>query len=280
MDNRHNEPRPDKEFETVEINGYTTAYVERGSGPTVVLVHGTLGDYRYWTPQLDALSRSFRMVAVSLRRAYPERWDGAGGGFSIEQHARDVAAFMEYVGVPVALVGFSRGGVVAIEVARSRPELLSSLVLVEAGMDSLLGDQDGAGTDPVPKLAREVLQHFATGNIDGGLSHFCDFAVGVGSWDKRPEAAKQRMRDNAWTLAAQADEQRPSVTCAEFRRFAMPILLFVGELSTARNKAITEAMRLCLPDAEVVTISGAAHTMSATHPDAFNEALSAFLSLS
>ncbi len=57
----------------------------------------------------------------------------------------------------------------------------------------------------------------------------------------------------------------------------MPVLVLVGENTTARYKAITEAMRRCLPDPQVVTIAGAGHSMSTTHPAAFNAALAAFL---
>ena len=263
--------------ETVEINGYPMAYLERGMGPTVVFVHGSLGDYRTWTPQTEALCKTFRVVAVSLRRAYPERWDGIGGGFSIEQHALDVAAFIECVGAPVDLVAHSRGGVVAVEVARSRPELLRSLVLVEAGLDSLIRAENDASPDPVQRLASEVMQHFKSGGIDEGLRHFTDTANFAGAWDKLPEALKQRRRDNAWTLAAQANERRPNFNCMDLGRLAMPVLMFVGELSTARNKAITAEMRRCLPGAQLVTMIGAAHSMITTHSADFNAALSVFL---
>ena len=42
------------------------AYAERGTG-TLVLVHGTLLDQRYWAPQVEALGQRYRVVAPSLR---------------------------------------------------------------------------------------------------------------------------------------------------------------------------------------------------------------------
>jgi hypothetical protein len=36
------------------------AYYDRGLGPTVVLVHGSLSDYRYWMPQISSLSPHYR----------------------------------------------------------------------------------------------------------------------------------------------------------------------------------------------------------------------------
>ena len=44
---------------TLPANGYPMAFQERGVGPTVVLVHGTLQDYRYWDAQVSSLSQSF-----------------------------------------------------------------------------------------------------------------------------------------------------------------------------------------------------------------------------
>ena len=84
---------------TAPINGYPMAYVERGSGPTVVLVHGSLNDYRYWTPQVDSLSARFRIVAISLRHYYPEPWKGEGK-ISIRQNSLDLAKFIERLGTP------------------------------------------------------------------------------------------------------------------------------------------------------------------------------------
>jgi pimeloyl-ACP methyl ester carboxylesterase len=58
------------------VNGYDMAYVEAGQGEPVVLVHGSLCDYRYWTLQMPAFSAAFRTISVSLRHYYPERWEG------------------------------------------------------------------------------------------------------------------------------------------------------------------------------------------------------------
>jgi hypothetical protein len=78
---------------TLSVNGYPMAYIERGSGPTVVLVHGALNDYRTWAPQVEPLSSRFHVVAVSLRHYYPEPWKGEGK-FSLQIHSSDMATFI------------------------------------------------------------------------------------------------------------------------------------------------------------------------------------------
>lgn len=133
---------------TVDCEGYPLAYVEQGWGETIVLVHGSLSDYRYWSPQLDDLRDRHRVIAVSLRHCFPEPWDGRGDGFSIGQHARDLVWFVRRFERPVTLVGFSRGGVVSVEAARAHPELFDRLVLVEPGLFSVLARDGLPGEDP------------------------------------------------------------------------------------------------------------------------------------
>ena len=69
---------PDLPTQSVEFDGYATTYAETGSGEPVVLVHGSLCDWRYWKPQLAGLGKRYRALAPSLRRYWPERWDGTG----------------------------------------------------------------------------------------------------------------------------------------------------------------------------------------------------------
>src|SRR4051794_1411799 len=98
------------------INGYPMAYRDAGEGTAVLLVHGSTNDYRIWNAQFGRLSANFRVIAVSLRHCYPERWDGTGTDFSIEQHAQDVVALITKLNLgKVHLIGHSRGGAVAME---------------------------------------------------------------------------------------------------------------------------------------------------------------------
>ncbi len=137
------------------VNGYDLAYIEVGEGPPLVCVHGTLGDFRVWSPVLGPLSRRHRVISLSLRHFFPEHWDGAGADYTIAQHVADIIAFIEASGAgPVDLMGHSRGGHLAFRVAQQRPDLLRRLVLAEPG-----GDIDAslapAGASP-PALHRSA----------------------------------------------------------------------------------------------------------------------------
>ena len=85
---------------------------------------------------LGPLSRSHRVISLSLRRFFPEHWDGVGDGFTVAQHVVDVIAFVESLGAStVDLLGHSRGGHVAFRVAQQRPDLLRKLILAEPSGD-------------------------------------------------------------------------------------------------------------------------------------------------
>jgi pimeloyl-ACP methyl ester carboxylesterase len=87
---------------------------------------------------MEPFGASYRTISVSLRHHYPERWNGSGEDFSIRQHGEDLASFIKRLDSgPVHLVGHSRGGDVALRIAKTHPELLRSLVLVDpAPLDS------------------------------------------------------------------------------------------------------------------------------------------------
>jgi hypothetical protein len=60
------------DVEWIEINGYPMAYQDSGAGAPLILVHGSLCDYRMWPGQLEAFSKKHRVLNVpalsSLRR--------------------------------------------------------------------------------------------------------------------------------------------------------------------------------------------------------------------
>jgi pimeloyl-ACP methyl ester carboxylesterase len=115
----------------VDVVGAQTNYVEMGSGPPLVLVHGLSGAWQSWLEQLPELAKRYRVVAVDLPGfgASPmPPWD-----ISIPAYGRFVRDFCERVGIErCSLVGNSMGGFIATEVAITEPERVDELVLVSA----------------------------------------------------------------------------------------------------------------------------------------------------
>src|SRR5207248_4746025 len=139
-------------MQTRRLNGYDMADLEVGEGRPLVCVHGSLCDFRIWSAVLGPLTRKHRVIAVSLRHFFPERWDGRGDTYSIAQHVDDVIAFIEQVSPrPVDLMGHSRGGHVSFRVAQRRPDLLHKLILAEPGgeLDATLDPLFTPGPSPL-----------------------------------------------------------------------------------------------------------------------------------
>jgi pimeloyl-ACP methyl ester carboxylesterase len=107
-----------------------------GEGEPLLLLHGLSGSTGNWVELLPALLQRYRVVAVDL-----PGHAGSGSlprGASTTDFAAVAAAVLEQEGLgPVLVAGHSFGGLVAIRLAQSRPELVRALLLVSpAGIAS------------------------------------------------------------------------------------------------------------------------------------------------
>lgn len=266
----------------LRVNGHDMAFIEVGEGPPIVCVHGSLCDFRIWSPVLGPLSRRHRVIALSLRRFFPEHWDGIGGGFTIAQHAADLIAFIEGLGAgTVHLLGHSRGGHIAFRVAQQRPDLLRKLILAEPGGDLDASLAVTAAPDALrPPLRAHVAaaaEKVATGDIDGGLAHFWNAIEGQGAWLRLSAASKQALRDNALTLLGQVNEQRQPYSRADADSIRVPTLLVGGQDTQGSLPTILRALAAQVKDAHVAMIAHATHMMFEQDPVRFSGAVLDFL---
>ena len=112
-------------------NGERLAYRVAGTGPTVVLIHGNMSAGLHWQTTMAALEDDFTVYAPDLRgcgdSTYHARFD------SLLELARDLEAWLDGLGIEqCALVGWSTGGGVALELAADRPGQVQALVLVDS----------------------------------------------------------------------------------------------------------------------------------------------------
>jgi len=98
-----------------------------GAGPSLIMVHGGIGDRTRWTPMFPLLSSRFTVCALD------RRGHGASGDspdYSLQKEAEDVAAVVDSRPGTVFVLGHSYGGVCALE-ATFLTERISKLVLYE-----------------------------------------------------------------------------------------------------------------------------------------------------
>ncbi|WBL77290.1 alpha/beta hydrolase [Bradyrhizobium xenonodulans] len=261
------------------INGYPMAYREAGEGTSIVLVHGSTADYRIWDAQFRVFSASYRVVAVSLRHFYPERWDGAGTDFSIEQHAQDVAALIERLNLgKVHLVGHSRGGAVAVEVAKSHADVIRTLVLPDGSIEMLVPEtaEGKAAGDFTKKVIGTLQENLKAGEPAKAVEVFVDMLNGPGTWQKFPEPTKQMFLANIYT--ALGDKDRPISTCDDVKKFDFPVLFMTGDKSPKKFEFFYNEMRKCREFPATVVIPNAGHGIQKQNADVFNKITLDFLS--
>lgn len=270
---------------TYRVYGYDLSVLEAGEAGAIplLLVHGSLCDQRIWTAQLAAFAGRYRVLALSLRHCWPEKWDGRGDGYDIRQHAGDIAALIRQLGTgPVHLLGHSRGGHVCFRVAQHHPDLIRALILAEPGgqLDPALADHGvpPPGAD-LGRMFEESARLIAGGETDAGLELFVTAVGGPKAWKYAGDSFKAMARDNAATIIGQAREARLSFLKPEIESIGMPVLLIGGALTRGHFPKVMDAMQRLMPDAERVTIEGAGHPMYEQRPQAFNDAVLGFLAL-
>jgi pimeloyl-ACP methyl ester carboxylesterase len=244
-----------------------------------VLVHGSTNDFRAWNAQFDVFSKTHRVIAVSLRHFYPERWSGEGTDFSIEQHAKDVAALIKKLNLgKVHLVGHSRGGAVVVEVAKASPEVIRTLVLPDASIEMPVPETAEAkeAAEFTKKTIGTLQENLKSGEPAKAAEIFIDMLNGPGSWPKLPETAREMILANIHT--ALGDKGRPMTTCADVKKFDFPVLLMTGEKSPRKFEFFYDEMRKCRAFPASIVIPNAAHAMQRSNPEAFNDATLTFVS--
>jgi pimeloyl-ACP methyl ester carboxylesterase len=143
-----------------------------GNGPLVVLVHGTAPPV--WGDLVDRLVGAGRTVLVYPRRSFPP--SDPSRVSSLGQHADDLAALIDAHGGHADVIGWSIGGVVALDLSARRPQCIDSLVLLEAALHlkrrpspamirAVVGAQIRARRDPAAGARRFLT--WALGRVDG-----------------------------------------------------------------------------------------------------------------
>jgi len=267
-------------MQSLPVNGTDMAYLEVGQGPVLVCVHGSLGDFRTWSPVLGPLSRRHRVIAISLRHFFPAHWDGRGNTYSIGQHTDDLISFIERLDTgPVDLMGHSRGGHISFRAAQRRPELLRRLVLAEPGgeLDSTLNPEARTGASPLAEWMRAAAEKVSAGDIEGGLSYFVDTLEGPGAWGRLPAATKQGLRDNATTLIGQANDGRLPFSKHDAESINLPTLLIGGGQTKGNLPLVLRALAAHIPNSQTAIIPNTTHSMFEQAPQHYCEIVLDFL---
>lgn len=262
----------------VDANGMSFAYIEAGSGPPLVLVHGSVFDYREWSKQIKPLARHYRVIAYSRRYHWPNAQPGTNADASHEVQVEELAAIIKALKLgPVHLVGHSVGGAVALQLALRYPELVRSLVLADPGTGSVLTDvpeEEAVRTREGQANRIAMREAFASGDAERIVRTIAaDLAPGV--YEKAGRDLRQMLLDNVAAFQLDYYARRLPFTCEIAAKITAPALVVSGDQSPLQS--IAKKTANCLKNARFVTISKATHWIPHDQPQKFNEALLGFL---
>jgi pimeloyl-ACP methyl ester carboxylesterase len=280
---------------SVDIDGVSLFYMERGTGQPLVFVHGIPTDLRAWNSQVDVFSDRYRVVAYSRRYAHPNKREGDLLDSTIENNAADLVGFIKKLGLaPVHLVGHSYGGFIAAYCASKNPELIRTLILVDPAASTLLIQDPKNPIQFLSLLFRSPstavsAAKFRTQSLNPSLAAFHreEFETALrlnldgimnrrGAFEQLPEPVRVMLKENERTVGELATKL-PAFTKEDVAHISAPTLLINGAQSPKFFHSIVNEMAKVLPNSEVTTIVGSAHFPHIENPAEFNTRLRGFL---
>ncbi len=245
-------------------DGTTIAFERSGSGSPVLLVHGSLNDRHAWALVTPAFAAHYTVYAMD-RRGRGE--SGAPRDHAIERQFEDVAAVIEAIGEPVALVGHSYGAQCALGAAALLPDRVRALVLYEP---------------PSPAMAASAIGgKFESEDASAAVEDF--FLNGVGVPKEQVDLMKTTpywpwvlqfvptMASEIGALAAYRFD------AARFAALRMPVLFLDGSDSTDELRSVMRELQPHLTQSKWVTFEGQGHGAVLTAPDLFAQHVLDFL---
>lgn len=115
----------------IDVDGLRVHYRDEGTGPPLVLLHGTASSLHTWNAWAEALSPRYRVLRMDLP-GFGLTGPNGSGDYSIAAYVRFLESFRETLGLErFALGGNSLGGAIAWNYAVAHPQQVTALVLVD-----------------------------------------------------------------------------------------------------------------------------------------------------
>jgi pimeloyl-[acyl-carrier protein] methyl ester esterase len=249
-----------------------TLHVEiRGTGPDLVLLHGWALHGGMWGPWLDELAEHARLHVLDLPGHGRSAWPAG---------VRDLAGLARavYPHLPreSAVLGWSLGGMVALELARRHPRQVSALVLVATTPKFLAGNGWEHG------MRAELLGEFAHGLASDHARTVQNFLALQARGDERHSATLRMLRrqlaahgaPDVRSLEAGLAILRDADLRDELPRIAQPALVIAGEHDRLTPPQAGLELASALPAARFRLIERSGHAPFLSHgPEVLAEVL-------
>jgi pimeloyl-ACP methyl ester carboxylesterase len=264
----------------ITAGGVSIGVRERGEGEPVVLVHGTGLSSRYWSPLAAAFAERFKTVTVDLLGyGDTDRWAG-GDAFHFAADRDVVVAVLEDQGRPSHLVAHSYGGLLSLQAALARPDLVRSLSLYEpVAFGVLHSAKHDAGLADLAAANRDgIMADLERGGDEAWLRRFVDYWNGPGAFDRMTDLARKALLDTGRKAFLEVRSNLfDRTTHDDYAKIAAPALLLHGSESPIAARATVEILARSLPRASLRVVEGAGHLGPFTHGDDVGPAILSFL---
>jgi pimeloyl-ACP methyl ester carboxylesterase len=251
----------------------THHYEERGSGPAIVFMHGAVMDRTMFDAQLADLSDEYRVIAVN-HRARTERWRGP---YDLWDLADDLKALLDDLGVERPVVaGMSMGGYAALRFALRYPERTRGLIMIASTAvpntpeEQVEFAKDFAKVENQPTVPREWAEWVAS--VVFGETTARTRPELVESWIEHwmgysgPSLVEEA---NCWLVREDLTDRLSEIDA--------PALILHGAEDVAIPIDRAAPMKDQLPDARLVVVEGAGHTVNVEAAPEVNDRIRTFL---
>ncbi len=235
------------------VNGIRLWYAEFGSGAPVILVHGGLANSDYWGLLVRALAPHYHVIVLDSRgHGRSSRTDDPIG---YDLMASDVLALMDYLHIrQAALIGWSDGAIIGLDIAINHPDRLTRLFAFAANSDPS-GVKD-VGKSPVfESFQQRASQEYV--RLSPTPTQFNAFEANI---------------EQMWA-------SQPHFTDEQLSHIKVPTWIVDGDHDEAIKRENTDHMAAVIPGAGELILPEASHFAFIQDPAMFNSAVLHFLAL-
>lgn len=263
-------------------DGAAINFVRGGRGPTLIFIHGVMGDYRSWEPQWQAFTAKYDCISLSCRFNFPNDNTMEAPNHSAEENADDIVGLMDILNIESAIiVGSSYGGFASLALAVNHPTRVRALIAIEPPMmkyaemfiDTAEVASEFRKTTIVP--SREAFERgeddLGAMLLTGGIQN-----ASIGSL---PQEQLQQRRENimAGRRVALSSDEFPLLAPEKLAAIQVPVMIVTGANTGPIFKAMMSGISRSMPKVPMVVIENAGHSVPKDQPELFNRVAMDFL---
>ena len=239
------------------------------AGDIVLLLHGSAGSGALWRRAAQALGPLYCCLTPDLIGYGKSAPWPKGVELTLGDESNALKPLLACCAETYHLVGYSYGGVVALQMALADPRRIRTLTLIEPVFFNALrytGETDAFLQ--FAQLSATYEMALQSDNAESALRPFIDFWTGSGSWDRLPSATRAEMLKAADKIAL---DWRASFAFQPSRQqlamLGSRTLLIRGTQSPGPMLQLVDALHALIPGSMRTVIDGASHLLPLTHGD-------------